>query len=203
MAPLALATHIVYAHQFRSVHSRGRAKCWCCLFGLGRIDLSLYRMANPSLRPRLAARPSSNRLDNPYDVLERGLDATVVEAMRNGVSRILLIAPPPEFLWYAPYCVMQSIRAHVDFCTIARERVEDRRRRTMVVLQEVADRYKAIRIIDPIDLFCTQTECRPNDGRKLYFNDTAHLSPAGIDYLERAFRQQFLWAAATEVWSAS
>jgi peptidoglycan/LPS O-acetylase OafA/YrhL len=141
----------------------------------------------------ILARPSSNRLDNPYHVLERGLDATVLEAMRNGVSRILLIAPPPEFPWYAPYCVMQSIRARMDFCTIARKRVEDRRRRTMVVLQQVADRYKAIRIIDPIDLFCTQTECRPNDGRKLYFGDTTHLSPAGIDYLERAFRQQFLW----------
>jgi hypothetical protein len=139
------------------------------------------------------ARPSSNRLDNPYDVLERGLDATVVEAMRRGVSRILLIAPPPEFPWYAPHCVMQSIRAGMDFCTIARKRVEDRRRETMVVLRQVADRYKAIRILDPIDLFCTQTDCRPNDGRKLYFNDQTHLSPAGIDYLERAFRQQFLW----------
>jgi len=63
----------------------------------------------------------------------------------------------------------------------------------MVVLQQVADRHKAIRIIDPIDLFCTQTDCRPNDGRKLYFSDQTHLSPAGIDYLERAFRQQFLW----------
>ena len=63
----------------------------------------------------------------------------------------------------------------------------------MVVLQQVADRYKAITIIDPIDLFCTQTECRPNDGRKLYFVDQTHLSRAGIDYLEQAFRQQFLW----------
>jgi peptidoglycan/LPS O-acetylase OafA/YrhL len=141
----------------------------------------------------LLAQRSSNRLDNPYDVLERGLDATVVEAMRNGVSRILFIAPLPEFPWPASYCVMQSIRAHVDFCTIARKSVEDRRRRTMVVLQQVADRYKTIRIIDPIDLFCTQTECRPNDGRKLYFFDWTHLSPAGTDYLERAFRQQFLW----------
>jgi peptidoglycan/LPS O-acetylase OafA/YrhL len=141
----------------------------------------------------LLARPSSNRLDNPYDVLERALDATVVEAMRNGVSRILLIAPVPEFPWYAPYCVMQSIRAHMDFCTIARKRVEDRRRRTMVVLQQVADRYKAIRIIDPIDLFCTRTECRPNDGRTLFFFDANHLSPAGIDYLKQAFRQQFIW----------
>jgi hypothetical protein len=79
---------------------------------------------NPFVRDDLLlARPSSNRLDNPYDVLERGLDATVVEAMRNGVSRILLIAPQPEFPWYAPYCVMQSIRAHVVFCTIARKKL--------------------------------------------------------------------------------
>jgi peptidoglycan/LPS O-acetylase OafA/YrhL len=48
------------------------------------------------LRPR----PLSGGPQDPYQVLERGLEATITEAIHSGVSRILLIAPLPEFPWY-------------------------------------------------------------------------------------------------------
>jgi peptidoglycan/LPS O-acetylase OafA/YrhL len=142
----------------------------------------------------LVSRPPSTGFQNPYEVLENGLEATIEEAIRSGVSRILIIAPPPEFPWYAPYCVMRSIRVGSDFCVIPRLKVDDRRKGTMIVLQHISDRHKEVRIIDPLDLFCTAGECRPNDGRKLYFSDTNHLSQAGIDYLEKVFKSEFLWA---------
>jgi SGNH domain-containing protein len=89
---------------------------------------------------------------------------------------------------------MTSIRAGAEFCAISRQNVENRRGRTVMLLQQVAARHPQVKMIDPIDLFCTASACRPNDGRKLYFSDTNHLSQAGIDELENAFRPQFLWA---------
>jgi SGNH domain (fused to AT3 domains) len=142
----------------------------------------------------LLPRPLSDGPQDPYQVLERGLEATITEAIGSGVTRILLIASLPEFPWYPPHCVMTSIRAGAEFCAISRQNVENRRGRTVMLLQQVAARHHEIKMIDPIDLFCTTSQCRPNDGRKLYFSDTNHLSQAGIDTLETAFHPQFLWA---------
>jgi hypothetical protein len=120
----------------------------------------------------LLPRPLSSGTQDPYQVLDRGLEATITAAIRAGVSRILLVAPLPEFPWYPAHCVMTSIRAGKDFCAIPRQTVENRRRQTVMLLQQLADRHSQVRLIDPIDLFCTATECRPDDGRKLYFSDT-------------------------------
>jgi hypothetical protein len=49
-------------------------------------------------------------------------------------------------------------------------------------------------LIDPIDLFCSATECRPNTGRMLYFADTTHFSTAGSERLYTANENDFLWA---------
>jgi hypothetical protein len=131
---------------------------------------------------------------DPYEIFAMDLAATISEAQRAGVQRILIVGPLPEFPRSAPYCVMRSIRARVDVCSILRTEVDARRGHTMSILRQATGSSSTIRLIDPIDLFCTPTECRPNNGRKLFFVDTSHLSSAGAERLYQRYEGDFLWA---------
>jgi len=131
---------------------------------------------------------------DPYEILAAGLAATLSEAKRAGVRRILIIAPLPEFPWYSPACVVKAVRVGSDNCSILRAKVDARRERTMAVLRRVVAPFENVRLIDPINLFCTEAECRPNKGAELFFFDTSHLSPAGAERLYQGYERDFLWA---------
>jgi hypothetical protein len=64
----------------------------------------------------------------------------------------------------------------------------------MAILRQAVAPFENVRLIDPINLFCTETECRPNRGTELFFFDTSHLSPAGAERLYRGYEHDFLWA---------
>ncbi len=147
---------------------------------------------------RLADKQSAGEAADPYGLLAKGLAATLSEARRAGVRRILVIGPSPEFPWYAPYCVMRDIRVGVDACRIPRAGVEARRRETMAVLRAAIAPFESVRLIDPIDIYCSASECRPNAERTLFFSDLTHLSPAGAERLYAAFRSDFLWVLSGE-----
>ena len=138
---------------------------------------------------------SLDRKTDSYQAFAAGLEATIADATLSGIRRIVLIAPPPEFPWYAPYCVMRAIRLQIDLCKIARKNVELRRERTMSILQKIGAQFN-VRVIDPIDLFCTTSECRPNTGKAMLFSDTNHLSPAGIEIFYEKYRNDFEWVFA-------
>ena len=142
----------------------------------------------------LVAEHAADATQDPYALLAKGLAETIAKAKAAGVRRILVIGPLPEFPWYAPYCVMRSIRLGLDICSIPRSNVDARRERTMSTLRAVTDHAEGIRLIDPINLFCTQTVCRPNDGAQLFFSDMSHLSSAGTERLYQTFEPDFLWA---------
>jgi len=131
---------------------------------------------------------------DPYEILAAGLAATLSDAKRAGVRRILVIAPLPEFPWYSPACVVKAIRVGFDTCSILRAKVDARRERTMTVLRQVVAAFEDVRLIDPINLFCTEAECRPNKGTELFFFDTSHLSSAGAERLYQGYEHDFLWA---------
>jgi hypothetical protein len=131
---------------------------------------------------------------DPYEILAAGLVATLSDAKRAGVRRILVIAPLPEFPWYSPACVVKAIRVGSDTCSILRAKVDARRERTMTVLRQAVARFENVRLIDPINLFCTETQCRPNKGTELFFFDTSHLSSAGAERLYQRYERVFLWA---------
>ncbi len=131
---------------------------------------------------------------DPYEIFAAGLAVTLSDAKRAGVRRILIIAPLPEFPWYSPACVVKAIRVGSDTCSILRAKVEARRERTMTVLRQAVALFENVRLIDPIDLFCTATECRPNKGTELFFFDTSHLSSAGAERLYYGYERDFLWA---------
>ncbi len=137
---------------------------------------------------------ATNATNDPYAMLAKGLSGTIASAKRAGVQRILIIGPLPEFPWYPPYCVMRSVRLGFDICSISRSAVEARRKKTMMVLRRVAATHDDVRMIDPVDLFCTDTVCRPNDELLLYYFDLTHLSPAGAERLYTSYQREFLWA---------
>jgi hypothetical protein len=76
----------------------------------------------------------------------------------------------------------------------AKIRVDARRAGTIKVLRELAAEIPNVRLLDPIDLFCTAALCTPNGGRTLFHHDSAHLSPAGTERLYQHFRAEFEWA---------
>jgi peptidoglycan/LPS O-acetylase OafA/YrhL len=139
---------------------------------------------------------SEGRQSNPYDVLAKGLAATIAQSKRSGVRRVLIMGPLPEFPAHPPYCLMRLIRVGIDGCTISRRVVEARRARTMDTIHRIAADFEGVRLIDPIDLFCSAETCRPHRDTTLYFKDTNHLSPAGIALLYQKHEGDFRWAFA-------
>lgn len=88
---------------------------------------------------------SLDRTTDSYQAFAAGLEATIADARHSGIRRILVIAPPPEFPWYAPYCVMRAIRLRIDLCKISRKNVELRRAGTMSILQKIGVQFKDVR----------------------------------------------------------
>jgi SGNH domain-containing protein len=131
---------------------------------------------------------------DPYELFARGLDGIITASERAGVRRVLVVGPMPEFPFHPSYCLMRAIRVGGDGCTIDRAAVDARRTRTIEVLHRVAVGSKGVRLIDPIGLFCTETTCRPNEGRTVYFSDSNHLSPAGAERFYDVYISDFLWA---------
>jgi hypothetical protein len=136
----------------------------------------------------------ADRPADPYELMARGLAAAIVKAKRVGVRRVLVIGPFPEFPVHPSYCLMRAIRVGIDGCAIGRVVIEARRARTMQTLHRATAGIEGVRVIDPINLFCTERECQPHEGRTLYFSDSNHLSTAGAARFYQAYEDDFLWA---------
>ncbi|HUI95361.1 MAG TPA: acyltransferase family protein [Xanthobacteraceae bacterium] len=150
-----------------------------------RRDFHPYWLADPQ-----TGKPAAN----PYALLARGLAATIAEAKRAGVRRILVIGQFPEFGVRVPNCVLRLVRLGIDRCSVPRAAFEAHRAQAMETLREVTAGLDGVRLIDPIDVFCTATVCEPHDGETVYFNDDNHLSPAGAERFYAAFEADMKWA---------
>ncbi len=135
---------------------------------------------------------------DPIELMRRGLAATLAAAKQGGVRRILVVGPLPEFPLHPPSCLVRALRLGVDDCMVDRASVDARRARTMEMLRRVTQGIEGTRLIDPIDVFCDATTCWPHSGRMLYFFDSNHLSPAGIERFLHAFESDFRWALTGE-----
>jgi SGNH domain (fused to AT3 domains) len=131
---------------------------------------------------------------DPYELLASGLAAVFAASERAGVRRVLVVGPLPEFPVDPPYCLLRALRVGGDGCRLDRAAVDARRARTIDTMRQVMAGRKDARLIDPIGLFCTASDCRPHEGRTVYFSDSNHLSPAGEERLLEAYKSDFLWA---------
>jgi peptidoglycan/LPS O-acetylase OafA/YrhL len=135
---------------------------------------------------------------DPYAVLAGGLAATIAEAKRAGVKRILVIGAFPRFPTRPPNCVLRVIRLGVDHCSPSRPSVDAHLARTRETLRRVTAGVEGVRLVDPIDVFCTPSVCRPYEDHTVYFKDIIHVTPAGAERFYQAFRDDIRWALTGE-----
>lgn len=127
-----------------------------------------------------------------YETVEERL----AKIFANSGSRVLLIGPVPEFRYQAANCILRAERYGIDWdkCAVTRKSVEERRIRATTELRRLATKYSSVRYIDPLDLFCDKTMCRPHENGILLHKDEDHLSnPYGSDWLYYHFREDFWW----------
>lgn len=131
------------------------------------------------------------------EVFVHKLRTTFEEMLHDGIERILIFAPLPEFAVYAPECVSRSKRYNLnpdERCSISRAMVDERREQTMDWLKEATQNISQIRLIDPINLYCDHVFCRSYDDRGVLFRDADHLTELGVEKLYTAFNDNFRWA---------
>ena len=127
---------------------------------------------------------------------ERGLAREFAAFTAGGARRLLVIGPVPEFDYRIVSCVLRADLYGMarDFCSVARSRVEARRKKTMEILARLTRGSPNVRLVDPIDLFCDRATCRPYVGQSILYKDNNHLSRFGANWFFEALKQDFLWA---------
>jgi peptidoglycan/LPS O-acetylase OafA/YrhL len=115
-------------------------------------------------------------------------------------TRILLIGPVPMFAKSSLECVVLSDRYGWgrDRCVKPRGEVEATNAAIVGVLKAMPVKFPNVRYIDPIDVFCDRTICRPFSDNVVFYSDSHHLSPAGADRLYDSFASDFLWLAGKQ-----
>jgi len=112
-------------------------------------------------------------------------------------TRILLIGQVPTFFQSSMECVVLSdrYRSNRDRCLRSRSEIEASNAAIADVLKSMPAKFPNVRYIDPVNVFCDQTVCRPFKNDEIFYVDSHHLSPAGADRLYDYFESDFLWLA--------
>ena len=112
-------------------------------------------------------------------------------------DRVVVVGPVPEFTYDGISCVALADRYGMgrQKCDVPRKSVDRRRAPQVEAMAKVVAEFPGVRYVDPIDLFCDATACRPYAGELVYFADTNHLTPAGAEVIGKRFAADFVWAA--------
>jgi hypothetical protein len=114
-----------------------------------------------------------------------------------GRTRILLIGRVPEFRKSSLECVVFSdlYGETRDRCVRPRRELEAEYSAITAAVKATAAKFGNVRYIDPFDVFCDETTCRPFGKDAVFFSDRHHVSPRGADEIYDAFTSDFLWLA--------
>ncbi len=115
-------------------------------------------------------------------------------------TRVLLIGQVPTFHKPGLECVVLSDRydGNRDRCVRPRGEIEAANSAMAGVLKSMPQKFPNLRYIDPMDVFCDRTTCRPFSNDTVLYSDEHHLLPSGVDRLYDAFERDFLWLAGKE-----
>jgi len=110
-------------------------------------------------------------------------------------TRVLVIGPVPLFRTSSLDCIVLSDRQgdSRDRCIRARSEVVAERKDSVKALRTLTGRFDNVRFVDPIDLFCDATTCRPFKGDQVFYLDDGHVTPLGAEYIHDAFAGDFRW----------
>lgn len=113
-----------------------------------------------------------------------------------GSRRLLIIGPLPVFDDRGTECILRAERYGLDLdrCSLPRSRVDADRAAAVEALRRLALQTEGARYVDPIDLFCDNTLCRPYKDGTILYRDTNHLNDFGAAYLYNSLKRHFIWA---------
>lgn len=132
--------------------------------------------------PILAWDATARRAETVLDttaLFQRGLEGTVARLSLAGAP-VLYLLQVPELGVPVTNCLERPMHlpGAQTGCTVSRQVYIDRMQRYRHATEQAADRLP-LRVIDPTQLFCDNTECRGASGRQLLYSDDNHLSAAG------------------------
>lgn len=126
-------------------------------------------------------------------------DHTIQYLKSLGIRRILVIGPTPSFPKKAPECVVRATRygQNPDHrCSKPKEAHDAAREAAMEWLGTATAKHDGVRMIDPSEVFCDASFCRPYGDGYVLFNDTNHISDAGVRAIIEKFTPAFDWVTA-------
>ena len=137
-----------------------------------------------------------------YDpAAEEGISASRLRSLLAMFSekglRVVLIGPVPLFGRNALSCVVLSDRygfGH-EACTIDRSRMDEDSALWVAEMRRVAGEFDNVRFVEPAEIFCDATVCRPFEGDTVLYLDDSHVSASGADRIFKGFGGDFEWAA--------
>jgi hypothetical protein len=110
-----------------------------------------------------------------------------------GISRILLLGPPPTFPQTLPTLIFQKMQSDRSTEIPARLLIDDTAVRDVSLQLSEWSKKLGISYFSAIDLFCNSQGCLtvvPGTETDLVAWDTSHLTSAGAKYLSKAIEQQ-------------
>lgn len=168
------------------------------------------RKANPRHACTNLIAPFERLLALPKPLTAAVIDSTWVTPLISGEllaelvaqfdrkTRVLVIGPVPLFAKSSLDCIVLSDRrdGNRDLCTRPRSEVVAERQVIVDALQTLSGRFDNVRVIDPIDLFCDTTTCRPFKGDKVFYLDDGHVTTLGAETIYDSFGSDFRWLTA-------
>lgn len=136
------------------------------------------------------------RLEDQKSAFLDGVGATLNYLRSVGATRILIIGPTPTFPRSAPECVVRAFHYGQSpdvRCAQPTQIEENRRSLAMNWLTAATAGQDDVRLIDPLPVFCDQKLCRPVAELNVLFNDTNHISDAGMAAIHNMYRESFDW----------
>jgi peptidoglycan/LPS O-acetylase OafA/YrhL len=122
------------------------------------------------------------------EALHSGLAARL-DALQAAGLRVVVVATWPEFPWPVASCLRRGEAS----CSLPRPEVESERDEAMSVLRRVIAGRSGVRLVDPLEAFCSADACSPLRSGELVYADQNHLTfRAAASLLPRA-RADLRW----------
>lgn len=114
-----------------------------------------------------------------------------------GVKRVLIIGPTPEFDRHPARCLARAGaygRDRDELCSKPSGEAWVRRSIVVPWIEEAVDGLDGALFFDPTSIFCDEDYCRPYTGNTLLFTDTNHISDTGMEKLLDGAAPAIAWA---------
>lgn len=139
---------------------------------------------------------NSLRVSDQRSAFIDGFHETLAYLRSLGVARILVVGPTPTFPRLAPECTVRAIHYGIDpDARCSQPTTDEMVRRGQVIewLNTAISADDSVRMIDPIEVLCDERYCRAYQDNRVLFNDTNHISDAGVEVLAENFSETFDW----------